>query len=75
VTFAAPVDSRRLTTTAVEEFETANGPADYALCSGGRILRVVEAKKPMVSLMSPPWLHEQQPIKQENLVHARIGRE
>jgi type I restriction enzyme, R subunit len=30
---------------AVEEFETANGPADYALCSDGRALGVVEAKK------------------------------
>ena len=30
---------------AVEEFETTNGPADYALCVDGRILGVVEAKK------------------------------
>lgn len=30
---------------AIEEFETANGPADYALCVDGRILGVVEAKK------------------------------
>lgn len=30
---------------AVEEFETANGPADYALCRNGKILGVVEAKK------------------------------
>ncbi|MBI3208784.1 MAG: DEAD/DEAH box helicase family protein [Candidatus Solibacter usitatus] len=30
---------------AVEEFETANGPADYALCLEGQILGVVEAKK------------------------------
>lgn len=30
---------------AVEEFETRNGPADYALCDTGRILAVVEAKK------------------------------
>ena len=45
VPFAPPLDSRRLTATAVEEFETANGPADYALCSGGQILGVVEAKK------------------------------
>jgi type I restriction enzyme, R subunit len=30
---------------AVEEFETANGPADYALCSEGRVFAVVEAKK------------------------------
>jgi predicted type IV restriction endonuclease len=30
---------------AVEEFETEHGPADYALCVGGRILGIVEAKK------------------------------
>ena len=30
---------------AVEEYSTANGPADYALAEGGRILGVVEAKK------------------------------
>jgi type I restriction enzyme R subunit len=30
---------------AVEEFETANGPADYALCLGGQVIGVVEAKK------------------------------
>jgi type I restriction enzyme R subunit len=30
---------------AVEEYQTANGPADYALIVGGRILGVVEAKK------------------------------
>ena len=30
---------------AVEEFETASGPADYALCDADQILGVVEAKK------------------------------
>ncbi len=30
---------------AVKEYETENGPADYALCHGGRVLAVVEAKK------------------------------
>jgi type I restriction enzyme R subunit len=30
---------------AVEEYETANGPADYALCDGGSVRGVVEAKK------------------------------
>jgi len=30
---------------AVAEFETANGPADYALCVGGQVLGIVEAKK------------------------------
>jgi hypothetical protein len=30
---------------AVKEYETRNGPADYALCDGGRVLGVVEAKK------------------------------
>jgi type I restriction enzyme R subunit len=30
---------------AVEEFPTADGPADYALCADGVALGVVEAKK------------------------------
>lgn len=30
---------------AIEEFPTANGPADYALCINGKIVGVVEAKK------------------------------
>ncbi|MDD2899553.1 MAG: DEAD/DEAH box helicase family protein [Desulfuromonadaceae bacterium] len=30
---------------AIVEYPTDNGPADYALCSGGRILGIVEAKK------------------------------
>jgi type I restriction enzyme R subunit len=30
---------------AVEEFPTENGPADYGLCVGGKILGIVEAKK------------------------------
>lgn len=46
--FRADLDPARLTTTAIEEYETANGPADYALCDGGKLLGVVEAKKVMV---------------------------
>jgi type I restriction enzyme R subunit len=30
---------------AIEEYPTENGPADYALCTGSKILGVVEAKK------------------------------
>jgi type I restriction enzyme R subunit len=30
---------------AIEEYPTENGPADYALCVGGKILGIVEAKK------------------------------
>jgi len=30
---------------AVEEFETSNGPADYALCTQDQIVGVAEAKK------------------------------
>lgn len=30
---------------AIEEFDTANGPADYALCVDGQIVGIVEAKK------------------------------
>src|SRR5262245_9868473 len=36
-------------TTALTEYPTENGPADYALCNGGRILGIVEAKKLAVS--------------------------
>ena len=32
--------------TAVEEWPTSNGPADYSLCHKGAIRGVVEAKKP-----------------------------
>ena len=39
----APVSS--YVKAAVEEFETTNGPADYALCEGGQVRGVVEAKK------------------------------
>jgi type I restriction enzyme R subunit len=35
---------------AVEEYQTPNGPADYALIAGGRILGIVEAKKLSVGL-------------------------
>jgi type I restriction enzyme, R subunit len=34
---------------AVEEFPTANGPADYALFVDGRLLGIIEAKKVAVS--------------------------
>jgi type I restriction enzyme R subunit len=30
---------------AITEYPTENGPADYALCVGGQILGIVEAKK------------------------------
>ena len=30
---------------AIEEYPTETGPADYALCLGGKILAIVEAKK------------------------------
>lgn len=30
---------------AIEDFESSNGPADYALCDGGQVRGVVEAKK------------------------------
>lgn len=36
-------------TTTLTEFPTDNGPADYALCTGGRVLGIVEAKKVAVS--------------------------
>lgn len=38
-----PLDS--LDSCAIEEYPTDNGPADYALCCGGRVVGIVEAKK------------------------------
>jgi type I restriction enzyme R subunit len=45
VPFRGPGFDRYGPAAAVEEFPTANGPADYALCDGSRALGVVEAKK------------------------------
>ncbi len=41
----ASLDSKTLSRHAVEEYPTANGPADYALFVGGRLLGILEAKK------------------------------
>ena len=41
--------SRTLDCHAVEEFPTANGPADYGLLVGGRLLAIIEAKKVRVN--------------------------
>src|SRR5712692_8607708 len=45
----APFNPARSLTTfrqhAITEYETANGPADYALCHDGVLLGIVEAKK------------------------------
>src|SRR5207244_3551226 len=38
-------EARELTASAVPELPTTAGPADYALCDGGSIRGVVEAKK------------------------------
>ena len=43
--FAQVSDLSGLSHHAVEEFETSNGPADYGLVVGGRLLGLVEAKK------------------------------
>jgi type I restriction enzyme, R subunit len=43
--FAVGVPLTTYCATAVEEFPTTAGPADYALCDGGRVLGVAEAKK------------------------------
>ncbi|MCA1576998.1 MAG: DEAD/DEAH box helicase family protein [Acidobacteria bacterium] len=45
VPFDAECPLDRLSNCAIEEYETANGPADYVLCVDGRIVAVVEAKK------------------------------
>jgi type I restriction enzyme R subunit len=43
--YSKVMDFSVLTNHAVEEFETNNGPADYALVVNGKLLGVVEAKK------------------------------
>jgi type I restriction enzyme, R subunit len=45
VPFSPQLDLKALDKTAVEELATANGPADYGLFVGGRLLGIVEAKK------------------------------
>ena len=45
VPFVEGMPTGNLTHHAVEEFETANGPADYALFLDGQIVGVIEAKK------------------------------
>jgi type I restriction enzyme, R subunit len=45
VPFSPALDAPSLIATAVAEYPTANGPADYALCDAGSILGVAEAKK------------------------------
>jgi type I restriction enzyme, R subunit len=43
--FTSEAAAQQLKATAVEEYPTASGPADYALADGGSIRGVVEAKK------------------------------
>jgi type I restriction enzyme R subunit len=44
VRYKEGIDFSRLDRHAVEEFPTANGPADYALFVGGRLFGIIEAK-------------------------------
>lgn len=43
--FAGPDPAMYPPASAVEEFETVNGPADYALCADNQVIGVAEAKK------------------------------
>ena len=45
VRFSPDMLVNSLDNVAVEELPTANGPADYGLFVGGRLLEIVEAKK------------------------------
>jgi type I restriction enzyme R subunit len=49
IPWTATLDTTRLTCHAVEEFPTANGPADYALFVNGVLLAIIEAKKVTVN--------------------------
>ncbi len=45
IPYCENLDTSKLTNHAVEEFPTANGPADYALFVKGQFLGIIEAKK------------------------------
>ena len=45
IKYSDKLDTKILQRCAVEEFPTANGPADYALFVKGRLLEIIEAKK------------------------------
>jgi len=45
IPWADSLDTAKLTHHAVEEYPTANGPADYALFVDGKLLGIIEAKK------------------------------
>ena len=45
VPFSIGMSLKSHSRSAITEFETTNGPADYALCVDGQILGIVEAKK------------------------------
>lgn len=49
IPFSPSLDTSTLNHVAVEEYPTANGPADYALFVGGKLLGIIEAKKVGVS--------------------------
>lgn len=49
IPFKEGLDTSALDGVAVEEFPTANGPADYALFVKGKLLGIIEAKKVSVS--------------------------
>lgn len=45
INYSSGLNISSLTNHAIEEFETANGPADYALVVNGNLLGIIEAKK------------------------------
>jgi len=45
IRYSEGLDTAALSCHAVEEYPTANGPADYALFVQGRLLGIIEAKK------------------------------
>ncbi len=53
VPFRPDLSPATLSATAVEEYETVNGPADSALCDGGRILGVILTEFLHLALATP----------------------
>lgn len=52
VPYVEGMDVSQLTNHAVEEYPTANGPADYALFVNGKLLGIVEAKRLAVGVQN-----------------------
>ena len=56
------LETSTLDCVAVEEFPTANGPADYVLFVNGKLLGIIEAKKVSVGEIRPCRVEMKKPV-------------